>query len=356
MMVDGIETRMGDGELVSISADALREDIQAGIKDAAEKGGIPELTAEEADKLFDIFSDPSNMVSVCPGEEVISTDDGCIMAFYSGPDSAAVGVPLSRLQAILTYERACAGDTICMGHSDFSIKPAKPVINFELNEYYQASTMATAPLFYGAQPNMGLYFRPDGPYENPADLLPRGKIAEARKAQEEASQHLTDDIVFIGKKLNEIGCEGVNLDTVGSAGDADFLAALKGAEILKKEAPNMSVIIGMAGEFVLGMHGEITYGGRRLAGLYPHEQVKVVEAAGADIFGMAVNISTGASTPWNVARAVTFCKATVAAAEIPVHANVGMGVGGIPMMEAPAIDAVTRASKALVQIGKADGL
>jgi dimethylamine--corrinoid protein Co-methyltransferase len=32
----------------------------------------------------------------------------------------------------------------------------------------------------------------------------------------------------------------------------------------------------MTGKFVLGMHGEITYGGRRLAGMYPHEQVKVV--------------------------------------------------------------------------------
>jgi dimethylamine--corrinoid protein Co-methyltransferase len=33
-----------------------------------------------------------------------------------------------------------------------------------------------------------------------------------------------------------------------------------------------------------------------------------------------------------------------------------MGVGGIPMLETPPIDAVTRASKALVEIGKADGL
>jgi len=46
----------------------------------------------------------------------------------------------------------------------------------------------------------------------------------------------------------------------------------------------------------------------------------------------------------------------VAAVDIPVHANVGMGVGGVPMMEAPPIDSVTRASKSLVQIGKADGL
>jgi dimethylamine--corrinoid protein Co-methyltransferase len=34
----------------------------------------------------------------------------------------------------------------------------------------------------------------------------------------------------------------------------------------------------------------------------------------------------------------------------------GMGVGGIPVFETPPIDIVTRASKAMVEIGKADGL
>ena len=71
---------------------------------------------------------------------------------------------------------------------------------------------------------------------------------------------------------------------------------------------------------------------------------------------LAVGTNTNESVAWNVARAATFVKAAVAAAEIPVHVNVGMGVGGVPMMEAPPIDSVTRASKALVQIGKADGL
>jgi len=43
-------------------------------------------------------------------------------------------------------------------------------------------------------------------------------------------------------------------------------------------------------------------------------------------------------------------------ANIPVHPNVGMGVCGVPMFEVSPIDAVTRTSKALVLIGKADGL
>jgi dimethylamine--corrinoid protein Co-methyltransferase len=79
----------------------------------------------------------------------------------------------------------------------------------------------------------------------------------------------------------------------------------------------MAIEVGMSSEFVMGMHGDITYNGKRLAGIYPHEQVKVVEAAGADIFGPAINVNTSESIPWNLARAVTFVKETVAVANIP---------------------------------------
>jgi len=39
----------------------------------------------------------------------------------------------------------------------------------------------------------------------------------------------------------------------------------------------------MSGEFVLGMHGGVAYDGTRLAGLYPHQQVKLAEKAGVTI-------------------------------------------------------------------------
>jgi dimethylamine--corrinoid protein Co-methyltransferase len=104
------------------------------------------------------------------------------------------------------------------------------------------------------------------------------------------------------------------------------------------------------------MLGEIIFNGKPLAGMYPHEPARIAEAAGVSIYGVAIGTSTNQSLAWNVARAVTFVKEAVAAVDIPVHVNVGMGVGGVPMMEAPPIDSVTRASKSLVQIGKADGL
>jgi dimethylamine--corrinoid protein Co-methyltransferase len=355
-MKDQIMTRMGDGERVRISAAEIKADILAGTHDAAQSADIAELQSDDMQQLFDIIAEPSRVVSVSPGEEVVVTDDGCSMSFYAGQDSSGIGIPMSRMQAILTYERACAADTTSMGHSDYSFKPVKPIINFEMGEYYTASMMTTAPFFYGAQPNMGLYFQPDGSHPNPSDLLPRGKINAARETQEAAAEQLHNDLVFVGKKLDSIGCEGLNFDTCGSAGDADFFAALQALADLKKAAPNMPLIMGGSGEFVIGMHGEVTFDGKQLAGMYPHDQARIAQTAGASIYGIAININTSKTVAWNIARATTFVKAAVTAVDIPIHVNVGMGVGGVPMMEAPPIDSVTRASKSLVQIGKADGL
>jgi len=355
-MSEEILTRMGDGERVRMTPEDIKADIQEGTADAARRAKIPELTAEAQAQLFAIMADRSRMVSVEPGQEVIVTDDGCSMSFYSGQDGGGVGVPLSRMQAALTYERACGADTTSLGHSDYSYKPVKSIINIEANEYYNISQVSTAPFFYGAQPNLGLYFQPDGPCPNAAELMPLGKIEEARKSQEQAADYLTDDLVFVGKKLAEVGLEGLNFDTCGSAGDADFLAALRAVEILKQEVPDLPILMGGSGEFVIGMHGELEYNGQRLAGMYTQDQARAVEHAGADIFGMAVNTVTTESVAWNLARAATFLKATVEAVDIPVHANVGMGVCGVPMMEQPPIDSVTQVSKTLVQIGKADGL
>jgi dimethylamine--corrinoid protein Co-methyltransferase len=347
---------MGDGERLWMPAEEIREDIQDGTEDAAKKGGVPALTEQEQAQLFDIMAEPSRVVSVNPGEEVIVSDDGCTMSFYSGEDGGGVGAPLSRLQAVLTYERACGADTTSLGHSDYSYKPVKSVINYEANEYYNISQQTTAPFFYGAQPNLGLYFQPDGPCPNAAELMPLGKIEEAQEAQVQAAGYLRDDLVFVAKKLAAVGLEGLNFDTSGSAGDADFMAALEAVEQIKAEIPDLPILMGAAGEFIIGMHGGVTYKDTRLAGLYPQDQVKVIEEAGADIYGMAVNTATTESVAWNLSRAVTFLKAATSVAKIPVHANVGMGVCGIPMMTQPPIDSVTRVSKALVQIGKADGL
>jgi dimethylamine--corrinoid protein Co-methyltransferase len=205
-------------------------------------------------------------------------------------------------------------------------------------------------------PNLGLYSQPDGPFPNPAELLPLGKIDEAQAAYEAAAEEAVKDMLYASEKMIASGSDGVNLDTVGGAGDADFFAALIAARRLKERYPAICIELGMAGEFVLGMHSELEFDGVRLAGLYPHDQVKLAQRAGVTIFGPVVNTNTSESCPWNLARSVTFVKACCEVAEIPVHVNMGMGVGAVTVNDHPPVDVVSRASKAMVEICRLDGL
>ena len=127
-------------------------------------------------------------------------------------------------------------------------------------------------------------------------------------------------------------------------------------EKLKEKYPDICIELGMAGEFILGMHSELEYDGVRLAGLYPHDQVKLAQKAGVTIFGPVVKTNTSESCPWNLSRAITFMKACSAAATIPIHVNMGMGVGSVTVNDHPPIDIVSRASKAMVEICRLDGL
>lgn len=201
-MQDHNSVRMGDGERVLMSPGQITEDLLAGTRDAAQRADIAALTSDELEQLFDIFADPSRIVSALPGQEVIVTDDAVCILFYLDQDNSGQGIPMSRGQSVLAYERACAADTVSIGHTDCSYKQVKPIINFEKQEYHSASLMTTAPFFYGSQPNMGLYFQPDGPYPNPADLLPMRKICEAQEAQQDAAEHLRKDMVFISRRLS----------------------------------------------------------------------------------------------------------------------------------------------------------
>jgi dimethylamine--corrinoid protein Co-methyltransferase len=353
--VGTILTRMGDGYSVEMTPEEVRADLQAGSADAARKGKIPPLAADEYDYLYEMFASPSRIWGVQRGHEVVLSKDGSTNTLYSAQLSSGVGLPLSREQALRTFERAFGFDTMEVGHTDYSAKPAKPLVVLEQSHVEAALATTVIPLFYGFMPNLGLYYRPDGPYPNPADLLPRGDIAGARAATEEALQACRADVIWLTAKMAEAGADGINYDTTASTGDGEFLATLEAVEWAAAHT-DLAIEVGMAAECVLGFHGELTYRGQRLAGMWPHQQLEVVQAAGAHIFGPVVNTNSRKSTPWNLARALTFVKACTAAASIPVHANVGMGVGGVPMFECPPPDVVSRCSAAMVEIGRVDGL
>lgn len=343
-------TRFGDGELIEVDGSKIKEDLQAGMEDASDRGKIAPLRSEDLDRLYEICTRPGKMVGVEKGNEIIMTGDSPSIG------SVPRGFSVNRLQMLQTYERVCGMDTAESGFIDYSYKAVKTVATEERSWVEQASHLLTIPLFYGAMPDLGRYSRPDGPVHNWAELLPQGKIGESRDAQEEAAEYCIKDLVYVASEMYEGGAEGIDFDTTGAAGDADFYAALKAAEILKEKYPDICIEMGMAGEFVLGMHGRLTYDGVRLAGLYPHEQVKLAEKAGVTIFGPVINNNSKKSFAFNLARAVTYCRACVEAADIPVHPNVGLGVGGVTTVEVLPVDVVSRVSVAMAEVGKADGL
>ena len=355
MSVRTIRTRMGDGSDVELTSAELRNELEDGCQAAVAKGKTPPLADSDFDYLVEMFSCPSRIWGVERGHEAIMSKDGSANTLYSSRLSAGVGLPLSHEQCVRVFESAFAFDSMEVGHTDYSVKPCKPIVTIE-QAHVEAALQATiVPIFYGFMPNLGLYFRPDGPLPNPSDLLPKGQIAEARAAQEEGVELLVKDITWMTGEMAGVGADGINYDTVASTGDAEFLATLKAVE-WAAENTDMGIEVGMAAEMVLGFHGQLEYDGQRLAGMWPHQQMKVVEKAGADIFGPVVNTNTRKSTPWNLARALTFVKACTAEATIPIHPNVGIGVGGVPMFECPPADVVTRCSAAMIEIGGADGL
>lgn len=350
-----VQTRNGDGHVVVLTAEQLRDDLWSGSEHAARRARIPALTEAEIDHLFDIFAHPGRITGVHAGQEVVLTKDGCANTLYNGQMSSGVAIPLSREQGIRVMERALGFDTMEVAHPDYSFKPAKQVLSHEQVTMAQAQLDCVVPLLYGAMPNLGLYYRPDGPTMNPADLLPEGRIDEARQAQMEAADLMRRDMLYVGHGMAEVSADGIDFDTTGSAGDAEFLATLQAVAELSAST-DMAIEVGMATEMVLGFHGELRFQGTRLAGLWPHQQVAVVEKAGAHIFGPAVTTNTGRSVPWNVSRACTLVKECSRVSTIPVHANVGMGVGGVPTYEVQPNDVVARVGVALVEIGRADGL
>jgi dimethylamine---corrinoid protein Co-methyltransferase len=341
---------MGDGYPVEMSESELMGDLEAGMQDAIKSGGVDPLSKEDLQYLFDLFTAPYRFVSVEPGHEVVLSYDGAPLKMMR------TAIDVHRLQASQIYEKLLGADTLELGHVDYSYKPVKPIVGMEQSVLERILMVTHPPLFYGAMPNLGLYTQPDGPFQNPSELLALGKMDALQTSYEDSVEAAVKDIVFVASAMYESGADGINLDTVGAAGDADFLAGLKATEILTAKYPGICIELGMAGEFVLGMHGDLRYQGERLAGMYAHDQVRMAEKAGVTIFGPVVNVKTNSSCPWNLARAITFIKACSDVSNIPIHANMGMGVGGVPMTNHPPVDITSRSSAAMVQICRLDGL
>ncbi len=344
-------TRMGDGEATWMTKDELKADVLAGMEDAVVKGKSQPMSDEDVEHMMEILTMPNKLVSVEPGNEAITT-------FDAGTLKAPVrsGLPVDRGTDILMHERVLCSDSMELCNTDYSYKAIKNIAPEEGMAMEAVQQQTIIPLFYGAMPNMGLYTKPDGPVDNWSMLLPEGKIKEAMAAQEEAAELCAADMIYIGSIMAEAGADGIQFDTAGASGDADALAALNAAKALSEKYPDLCITMGMANEFHLGMHGRLKFEGDKIAGQYPAAQVKTCEKAGVHSYGCVVNTNSSKSFAWNLARATTYVQQATRVANIPVLVDVGMGVGGIPLTNVSPVDATSRVSKTMIEIGKADGL
>lgn len=314
-----IQTRMGDGRRVELTEAKVRSDLEEGTNDAADRAKVSPLTPDEIEYLFEIHQCTDKAVSVEQGKEVCLTYDS------STTKLKRANISLSKIQSLQVLERALGADSLELAHIDYSFKPVKPIVVFEQPILEQALLITIPPLLYGAMPNLGLYSQPNGPCPNPMDLLPQGKISEAKASFEAAMELAIKDMVYVGSQMYETGADGINFDTTAAAGDAEFLAALRAVEILREKYPKMGIEMGMASEFILGLHGDLTYDGVRLAGLYPHDQVKLAQKAGVTIFGPAINIISNRSLPFNLARSITYTRALYGSGRHPDPRRRGNG-------------------------------
>ena len=107
------------------------------------RGKVPPLEEAEIDWLFDLFANPSRIIGVEPGHEVVLTKDGSVNTLYSAQLSSGVGLPLWREQGFRIFERAFCFDTMEIGHPDYSFKPVKPIVALEAAGVEQALLTTT---------------------------------------------------------------------------------------------------------------------------------------------------------------------------------------------------------------------
>jgi len=330
-----------------MTKDEIRTDLEQGSKHAAERARIPELTDDQIDHAINIICEPVKLVALKHGDEVLQVQEyGSDGRDFSSKET---GVWIAERHGYDTYE---------MGDANFSFPFVKQIAYAEARCMQHIQMMSIIPCFYGAMPNLGAYYQSQaGKWPSPEKLIRAGKLNEAREVQVQAATNMKEDIVYMGKMMEKAGADGLDYDTSAAYGDAEFWGVLKSVEQLSEECPLLPLEICMSGEMIFGMHGDIRYEGNRLAGMWPHEQGKMLEKAGASLWGAAILVNTMKSFPWNLGKALTF---TIKCQEvnIPNMINLEMGVGAIPMTNfgSEPLDVVARAAKAMIEIGKVDGI
>ncbi len=338
-----------------MTRDELRHDLEEGTEAAATKAKIPPLTENEIDYLDDMFACPSRIWGVERGHEVVMTKDGCVNALNSSRMSSGVVAPVNREVGVRLFESMLGFDSMEVSHNDYSVKPQRFLKALEQLHMELLQETTIFPLLYGFMPNLGLYYRPDGSFPEPVRPAAAGQdrrgpqdpgrgsaglpgrlhpderlhARDGRRRYRLRHRRLHRRRRVPGRAEDHRACRRRDRPAGRDRHVVRDGARLPRSARIRRHSPGRPVAAPAAGALREGRHGHLRAGRQ-------HQHRK--------------------STPWNLSRAVTFVKACSEIAKIPIHANVGMGVGGVPMFETPAVDAVTRASAAMVEIGRCDGL
>ena len=189
-----VPTRMGDGTFTQLTRSEIRADLIAGSEVAAKRAKVPLLTDDEIDHLLEIYASPLRFIGVDVGEEIVLSCDGTGMKTHA-----------TRIQDLQSYEQWMGADLLELCVGDYSLKVVRTILAYEAQYMHDAQLCTIAPLQYGVMPNLGLYSKPDGPCENWNELLPLGKIPEARAAAEEAVEMAVVDMVKLADSQWEAG-------------------------------------------------------------------------------------------------------------------------------------------------------
>ena len=264
----------------------IRADAVAGSELGARRAKAAPLTDAEIDHLVDIFASEAKFSAVDMGDEVVLSFDG------SGNLDAG-----TRVDELYSYQSHRGADMLELFAIDYSYKAIKTILSYEAQCDEDGPAERHRPAAVRSDAGPGPLLEPDGPIPTGRSCMPLGRIAEAREAQVAAIDHAVADMVYVADGMWEAGADGLDFDTAGAAGDGDLLAALTAIEQIKDKYPDCGIELGMAAECTLGMHGELTYKGKRLAGMWPKDQMKVAQEAGVTMFGPAVNVNTTSPSP-----------------------------------------------------------
>ena len=282
-MTATIKTRLGDGSLIELSPADLRVDLESGTAAAATRAKVAPLTEDELAHLFDIFASNSRFTGVDIGDEVVLSIDGS-----GNADSGSV------VDGLLQWQNHLGADIVELWNHDYSFKAVKTVLSFETQAMRRraAEPGRARPVRGDARPRALLDARRTRARTGPS-CSPRA--GSTRLVRRRSSPSSTPSATWCSSP-RACGRPGPtpSISTRQELRATPTSSRRCGpSKVLPPEYPDIGIEVGMATEFVLGMHGELAYAGRRLAGMWAADQLAMATQAGATVFGPAVTVDTG---------------------------------------------------------------